>query len=682
MTPNSSVPALLWKPSTRLLSQARLKQYIDWLFVKKGLYFRNYDDLWDWSVTDLEHFWESISQFFGVQFTKPYQYIVRFPNGGGMIGTDWFGGATLNYAEHIFRQRTPHRPALLYAAEQQELREMSWTELAHQVAALSAFLRAKGVGLGDRVVAVLPNGPEAIVSFLATNAVGAIWSLSSPDLSTSVLIDRYQPLAPKILIAGSGYSYNGRFIDKAVAIDELRAALPTLLVTLWIPYLTQNDQPSTRSVGSWRSASPLPATPSTDSLLWQDMLETEAPDGLLFESVPFLHPIWVLYSSGTTGKPKAITHSVGGSLLEHLKALALHQDVRPGERYCWYSLSGNLMWNVVLGAMLVGATPVLYDGAPAYPSLHRLWEVIDRAQVHHFGSAAAYMLTCMRSGIRPIDIYQLTALRAISTTGAPLPVDGFQWLQSAVKADVWLGSVGSDTEICSGFVGRNPLLPVYAGEIQCRLLGCNVNVMDEKNQLVENQPGELVLLKPMPSMPIYFWNDPGNVGYRSSYFSKQPHVWQHGDWVTLTARHTVVMLGRVGATLIQGNNRVGTAEIYSIVEQMTAIADSLVVGVERPGGSYYMPLFVVLRHGFVLDTLLKNSIVQALKKRFGGRWLPDAIMQVAEIPYTIGGKKLEIPIRRMLSGTDASLVINPNTMRNPAVLDLFSEVIGSIKAWW
>lgn len=678
-------PTPLWKPSRHLLTQSRLKQYIDWLFVKKGLYFRNYDDLWDWSVTDLEHFWESIYQFFEVQFTTPYHYVLQKSDDGGMIGTSWFGGATLNYAEHVFRQQTNTRPALLFASEKKALCEVSWAELAWQVAAVSAFLRSRGVGVGDRVVAVLPNGPEAVVAFLATNALGAIWSICSPDLSTSGLINRFRPLDPKVLLVLDGYTYNGRPVDKTEAMHELRLALPTLTLTIWLPYFNRTEagptnRPTDRSgagrVAGLRSTGSYP----TSIILWEEVLETNAPDGLIFEPVPFAHPIWIIYSSDAMGHPRAVTHSTGGCLLEHLKMLALHQDVRPGERYFWYSTTGWMMWNVALSSLLVGATLVLYEGAPAYPALTHLWALADRIQVNHFGGSSAYFLVCMRSGMKPGQAQRLTALRTIGATGAPLPVEGFQWIYEAVKSDVWLISLSGGTDVCTGFVGGNPLLPVYAGEIQSRLLGCKVDAFDEVHQPVRDRLGEMVILKPMPSMPVYFWNDPDNARYRSRYFEQSPDVWRHGDWIEITGRNTIIMHGRADATLNRGGVRIGTAEIYSVVEHLTDVTDSLIVGVERPGGQYFMPLFVVLRYGVVLDGELKEVIKEALRSRYGPRHVPDEVFQVDQIPYTFSGKKLETPVRKLLSGTDVSLIINPDSLRNPTALDAFVQLAGEIAA--
>lgn len=662
-------PALkpLYKPDPRTADQSLLKQYMNWLFIKKGLYFRDYDDLWDWSVTDLEDFWESIYQFFGVYSHTPYHQVVIKTNGPDMIGTKWFAGATLNYAEHIFRHRNAQRPALLVASErsfadyapagsprQSRLTAVSWDALEEQVAAVAAYLRQQGVGVGDRVASVLPNIAEAVVAFLATNAVGAIWSSCSPDFGTTSIIDRFGQIEPKILFAADGYSYNGKPIDKTDAMRTLRLSLPTLQRVVWVPYLDRSSRLERAS-------------------LWNEVVQTPAPEGLTFTPVPFEHPIWVLYSSGTTGKPKAITHSVGGCLLEHLKVLALHQDVRVGERYFWYSTTGWMMWNFALGSMLVGATLVLYDGAAGSPDLNVLWRVAEEGRIAHFGGGAAYFMACLRSGLQPIDTVKLPYLRTIGSTGSPLPPEGFTWIYESVKKDVWLISFSGGTDVCSGFVGGNPLLPVYAGEIQCRLLGCKVEAFDEQAKPVRAELGEMVILEPMPSMPVFFWNDPDNERYRTSYFSEYPGIWWHGDYIRITERNGVIIAGRSDATLNRDGVRIGTSEIYSAVESLPEVADSLIVGLEQPGGRYFMPLFVVLRAGFSLTDALITKIKQTLRNQFSPRHVPDVVYAVAEVPYTVSGKKLETPVKKILAGVDVSLATSKDTLRNPAALDAFVE---------
>ncbi|WP_080058667.1 acetoacetate--CoA ligase [Spirosoma aerolatum] len=663
----------LYTPDRRTIEQTLMKRYMDWLFIKKGLYFRDYDDLWDWSVTDLEAFWESIWQFFDVQSHTPYQQVLFRPSDTDMIGVEWFRGATLNYAEHIFRHKATHqaanRPALLFASEQQPLTAISWATLERQVAAVAAYLRQAGVEKGDRVVAVLPNIPEALVAFLATNSIGAVWSSCSPDFGTDSVVDRFQQIQPKLLFAIDTYQYNGKFVDKVDAICDLSTHLPSLQEVIWVPY-----RPSTSK--DWLTQLTDHTVGRTAKFVhWQDVLTTPTPDGLTFEPVPFEHPIWVLYSSGTTGKPKAITHSVGGCLLEHMKALALHQDVRMGERYFWYSTTGWMMWNYAVGAMLVGATLVLYDGAAGYPNLHVLWRLAETAQINHFGGGAAYYLACLRADIHPGQLAKLSALRTIGSTGSPLPPEGFRWIYTAIKPTIWLISLSGGTDVCSAFVGGNPLLPVYEGEIQCRMLGAHIEAFDEHAKPVRESLGEMVILEPMPSMPIYFWNDPDNDRYRKSYFTDYPGIWRHGDYIQITNHNGVIIYGRSDATLNRDGVRIGTSEIYSAVESLPEIADSLIVGLEQPGGRYFMPLFVVLREGYDLTDELVGRIKQTLRSQFSPRHVPDRVYSIREIPYTISGKKLETPIKKILSGMDASLATSKDTLRNPAALDQFTEFV-------
>ena len=643
----------LWTPSPAFQQQSRLKHFIDYLFVKHGLYLRHYDDLWNWSVANLDDFWEAIAAYFEVQFHTPYREVIERPR-QGMIGTKWFAGATVNYAEHVFRHANGQFPAILYASETSRIQGLSWSELGYQVGALAEFLRQQGVGVGDRVVALLPNIPEAVVGFLATQSLGAVWSSCSPDFGTASVLDRFRQIEPKVLLMTDGYTYNGKEIDKSGDLNTLRRGLPTLQRVIWVPFLAPN----------------VPAPTTTVS--WADVLKTPFAD-LTFEPVPFDHPMWVLFSSGTTGKPKAITHSVGGCLLEHLKTLALHQDVRIGERYFWYSTTGWMMWNFSMASLLLGATLVLYEGSPAYPDINRLWQFVEQAQITHFGGGAAYFLACMRAGLRPGDATGLRSLRTIGSTGSPLPPEGFRWVYEAVKDNVWLISFSGGTDICSGFVGGNPLAPVVAGEIQCRLLGCKVEAFDENGKPVREALGEMMILEPMPSMPIYFWNDPNNERYRASYFEQNPDVWRHGDFIKITDQGSVIIYGRSDATLNRDGVRIGTAEIYSAVESLPEIADSLVVGIELPDGTYQMPLFVVLRNGYTLNDDLQKRIKQALRSQYSPRHVPDSIRQIDEIPYTISGKKMETPVKKILMGQQADRVASPDTMRNPGALAAFEK---------
>lgn len=641
----------LWTPSRGLMEQSNLKKFQNWLFVKRGLYFRNYEDLWEWSVTDLEAFWESIWQFCEVKSHSLYfDVLVRSPK--DFIGTQWFTGATVNYAEHIFRHKTANRPAIMYQTERAGLQEMSWRELEKQVASVAAFLKNKGINAGDRVAAVLPNIPQSVVAFLATNSLGAVWSSCSPDFGTPSIIDRFQQIEPKVLFITDGYTYNGKPFDKSAEFQALIKKLPSVEVVVLVPFLH-----------------PEATLPSTIS--WASVLATSAKT-LEFEPVPFEHPLWVLYSSGTTGKPKAITHSVGGCLLEHLKTLTIHQNVKAGDRYFWYSTTGWMMWNFSVASLLVGATLVLYEGSVGYPNLQVLWEMADKAKVNHFGGGAAFFVACMKAGISP-KLLKLNHLQSIGSTGSPLPTEGFEWMYQQVKKDAWLISFSGGTDICSGFVGGNPLMPVYAGEIQCRLLGCKLEAWNEAGQPVEDELGEMVITQPMPSMPIYFWNDPQNARYRASYFEHFEGVWRHGDWIKINKRGGIIIYGRSDATLNRDGVRIGTSEIYSAVESIEDVADSLVLCIEQEGGKYFMPLFVKLRPGHTLTDDLKQRINRTLKTQYSPRHVPDTIIEAPDVPYTISGKKMEAPIKKILMGMSIAKAVSRDTMKNPESLDFFGQ---------
>ncbi|MGX5858156.1 acetoacetate--CoA ligase [Dyadobacter jiangsuensis] len=639
----------LWKPGRNLLEQSNLKKYMDWLFVKKGLYFRSYHDLWEWSVTDLEDFWESLWNYFNIKSHDLYLEVLQKPL-SGMIGTRWFTRAKLNYAEHVFRNKTKERPAIIFQSEKAELVEISWETLEARVAAVSTWLKQRGVKPGDRVAAVLPNIPEAAVAFLAANAVGAVWSSCSPDFGKPAITERFAQIEPKVLFTVDGYVYNGKTYDITSFAGELSAALPSVADTVLINNIFSESRPERFTA-------------------WDDILHFEN-FGIDFEPVPFDHPIWILYSSGTTAKPKAITHSVGGCLIEHLKALMLHQNVKPGDRYFWYSTTGWMMWNYALSSLLCGGTLVMYDGAPAYPSSQVLWTLAEKAKITHFGSGAAFFIASMKSGVS-ITSERLSHLETIGSTGSPLPPEAFEWIYKHVKKDVWLISLSGGTDVCSAFVGGCPLLPVYAGEIQCRMLGARIEAFGEDGKPVLNELGEMVITQPMPSMPIYFWNDEHDEKYFSSYFEMYPLVWRHGDWIKVTDRKSVIIYGRSDATLNRGGVRIGTAEIYRAVESIPEVKDSLAVYLEKSNGEGTISLFVVLAMGKELTEDLKKQIKDTLRTQYSPRHVPDTIEQVGDIPYTINGKKMEAPMKRILMGQDPAKCINIDTMRNPESLKAF-----------
>lgn len=642
---------ILWKPSPSFRENSRLSAYRDWLAEQLDLRFNDYHALWQWSVDQPATFWESISQYFKVIHHTPYREVMsRDP----MPHTRWFSGSTLNYAEHIFRRQTDKHPAIIFQSERQELIEISWAELRKQVAALRSYLEKIGVQKGDRVAAFLPNIPEATVAFLAANALGAVWSSCSPDFGVSSVVDRFQQIEPKVLIVVDGYQYNGKAFDKTAAVQEIAAALPSLEKIIFLPYLnTEADHTPIPNGVSWREAT----------------ADTSAP--LRFEAVPFDHPIWILYSSGTTGIPKAITHSHGGVLLEHFKYLAFHNDVNPGERFFWFSTTGWMMWNFVQASLLLGASIVLYDGSPAYPNLKVLWKFTERARIAHFGTSAPFLVACLRKGLRPGSDFDLSALRSIGSTGSPLPPEAFDWVYDSVKPDLWLCSMSGGTDVCTAFVGGCPWKPVYEGEIQCRALGCALYAFNDEGRPVIGEVGEMVITEAMPSMPVFFWGDENKERYLSSYFDMFPGIWRHGDWVEVTPRHTLIIYGRSDATLNRQGVRIGTAEIYRTLNKIPEIADSLIVNLELSGGRHYMPLFVVTAEDVTLDEALKKRIKDALREENSPRHVPDEIIEIEEVPYTISGKKPEAPVKKILLGKPVEKAVNPDALKNAEALDFF-----------
>jgi acetoacetyl-CoA synthetase len=629
-----------------------MADYMRWLADRRGLDFKTYADLWHWSVTDLEPFWQSIVDFFGVRFARPARRVLA---NASMPGATWFEGAEINYAENVFRHATHEHPALVYQSETRPLQELSWEDLESQVASVAAALRDMGVTRGDRVVAYMPNMPEAVVAFLATASLGAIWSSCSPDFGADAVLDRFSQIEPKVLFAVDGYTYGGKPFPRVDIVRELQQRLPTLHHTILVPYLQ--------------------AQPKLDGAsLWNDVVAANAAARLSFEPLPFDHPLWVLYSSGTTGLPKALVHSHGGVVVEHVKVLGLHNDVGAGDRLFWYTSTGWMMWNYIVGGLLVGATPVLFDGNPAYPDLDTLWQLAERARMKVFGTSAAYIMSCLKAGLRPAERYDLRALQCIGSTGSPLPPEGFAWAYDAVKPDLWLASVSGGTDVVSAFVVGCPLLPVYAGELQCRALGASVDAFDEDGRSLVDQTGELVLTQPLPSMPVCFWNDPDLSRYRASYFEMFPGIWRHGDWIRITSRGTAVIEGRSDSTLNRMGIRIGTSEVYTAVESLSEIRDSLVIGIELPNGGYYMPLFVVLAEGAELDEELKRRINVTIRTHFSPRHVPDEIQAVPAIPRTLSDKKMEVPVKKLFMGVPLDKAAKVGATRSPEAVEYFAEL--------
>jgi len=651
----------LWEPSNEFKENARISDYMRWLGVEKDLNFEDYNDLWEWSVTDLEGFWASVWEYCGVEASQPYEAVLakrEMPDAG------WFPGTRLNYAENILKNAAGRleEPAIMHQSEVRSLDSVTWNELLGRTAALAAGLRAMGVERGDRVAAYLPNIPEAVIGLLACASIGAVWSSCSPDFGAGSVIDRIQQIEPKVLLAVDGYRYGGKDYDRTEVVARLQQEIPSIQKTVFLPYVAQDPDTS----------------PLENIVMWGDLLSEHKEAELSFEQVPFDHPLWVLYSSGTTGLPKAIVQSQGGILLEHLKKVVLHIDLGPGDRFFWFTTTGWMMWNMVVGGLLSGATALLYDGNPGYPDMNVLWELAEKTGMTCFGTSASYITACMKAEIEPGRDFDLTALKAVGSTGSPLPPEGFEWAYEHVKEDLWLFSTSGGTDLCTAFVGGVPLLPVRAGELQARGLGAAVEAFDENGNSVIDDVGELVITQPMPSMPIYFWNDPEGERYRESYFDVYPGVWRHGDWIKIKEDGSCVIYGRSDSTINRGGVRMGTSEIYSAVDKVDEVSDSLVVDVPRDGGSSFMPLFVVLQEGVELDDNLKGRIRSSIKDNASPRHVPNEIFAVSDIPRTLNGKKLEVPVKKILSGTPPEEAASKESLSNPETLDRFAELAGNM----
>jgi acetoacetyl-CoA synthetase len=621
---------VLWEPPAELLENSAMATFM------RAQGHDDYESLWRWSVGDLEAFWAAIWDFFGVEGT--YERVLA---DASMPGAEWFPGAEVNYAEHLFRGKPGERVAIRHASELRPLDAWTWDDLRQRTAAIRAGLAARGVGRGDRVAGYMPNVPDTIAAFLATASLGAIWSSAAPEFGARSVIDRFAQIEPKVLLAIDGYRYGGKDFDRSKTVEGIAREVGGELVRLG----------------------------HLDGSGWEDGFLQDGP--LEFERVPFAHPLWVLYSSGTTGLPKAIVHSQGGILLEHLKMLHLHVDAREGDNVFWFTTTGWMMWNFLVSGLLTDAAIVLYDGNPGAPDLNRLWDLAEEAEVTCFGTSAGYIAACMKAGIEPAEGRDLSRLRAVGSTGSPLAPEGFSWVYERVGRDTWLFSTSGGTDMCTAFVGGCPILPVHLGELQCRALGADLHAFDEEGEEVIEEVGELVITQPMPCMPISFWGDEDGSRLREAYFDTYPGVWRHGDWIRITERGTAVIYGRSDSTINRGGVRMGTSEIYRAVLALDDVVDALVVDVPREGEDNWMPLFVVLEEGRDLDDELVGAIRKRIREDCSPRHVPSEVRAIEEVPRTLSGKVLEVPVKRILMGQPAEKAASRDSLANPAALDYF-----------
>jgi acetoacetyl-CoA synthetase len=653
----SDEPTVMWAPTDDRIEQATITRFARWVAASRGVDVAgSYDDLWRWSVEDVEGFWGAIWEFFEVKASQPYERVL---GSHAMPGAQWFPGAVLNYAEHVFAGKPDSALALQHASELRELDWMTWGELRDMTARIATGLKFLGVEAGDRVVGYLPNIPEAIAAFLACASLGATWSSCSPDFGARSVVDRFAQIEPKVLIAVDGYRYGGKDFDRRDVVAGLRDDIPSLQHVVLLEYLgAEGDS----ALGD-------------DVVGWRELIRQQEP--MEFAQLPFDHPLWVLYSSGTTGLPKPIVHGQGGVLLEHLKLMNLHLDARDGDRVFWFTTTGWMMWNFLVGVLLTDASIVLFDGNPGTPTLDTLWDLAAEAGVTTFGTSASFIASCMKAGVEPAGGGRdLSALTAVGSTGSPLAPEGFEWVYEHVGRDTWLFSTSGGTDVVSAFVGGVPTLPVYVGELQARALGAKVESWDPDGKPLIGEVGELVITEPLPSMPIFFWGDEDGSRLRESYFDHYPGVWRHGDWIEITPRGTAIIYGRSDSTINRGGVRMGTSEIYRAVLADDAIVDALVVDVPRAGTEGWMPLFVVLREGEQLSDELVAAIKRRIREDCSPRHVPNEIHQIAEVPRTLSGKALEVPVKRILMGQPADQAASRDSLANPAALDVFVAMAG------
>jgi acetoacetyl-CoA synthetase len=660
----------LWQPTEQDRERAEMTRFARWLSEREGRDLSSYEELRRWSLQELEQFWESIWDFCGVKSSRPYERVLSSHE---MPGARWFEGAELNYAENMLggvqrepgdlrsgRRRDPGALALVHCSELRELEELTWGELSERVAQAAGGLRSLGVQRGDRVVAYMPNIAETLIAFLASASIGAIWSSAAPEFGARAVIDRFAQIEPKIFLTVDGYRHGGKDFDRIANVEAILAELPSVEHTVMLGYLDAGAE-------------------LDGAIGWQELLERGEHTELSFEQVPFDHPLWVLYSSGTTGLPKAIVQGHGGILLEQLK-MRMHTDLHAGDRMFWFTTTGWMMWNFLVGCLLCDAAIVLYDGSPAEPDLGALWGLAERAKITCMGLSAGLLASCEKDGIEPARDHDLSALRAIGSTGSPLAPESFKWVCEHVGSRIWLFSTSGGTDVCTAFVGGCPLLPVYEGELQCRILGCAVESWDEQGVAHIDRVGELVITEPMPSMPLFLWGDEDGERLRESYFEMYPGVWRHGDWIRITPRGGAVIYGRSDSTINRQGVRMGTSEIYRAASSLPEVLDALVVDIPKPGGDgeLQMILFVALADGITLDDSLAREIKRKIREDCSPRHVPNEVRQIAEVPRTLSGKVLEVPVKRILMGAPPEQAASIDSLANPRSLDYFVELANEL----